>query len=562
MATEVDVLIIGAGLYGIQAARTYLEIHPNAKLAILEASSYLGGVWSKERVYDSFRTQISIDFAHFSDVPLSVDREDSYNGFVYAGHVTSYNEDYVRSHVYNGTSILDRIKFDSRVQTLRKHNDQWIATVDGTSSTYTAAKVIDASGITSKPVIPKIPGQSNFRGVQIHNKDYAKSDILKDDAIERIAVIGGAKSAADMAYAAAKANKTVYWIIRKSGSGPAAFANPVANGPFKSGDDALLTRLLFPILVSKFVETGIVANFFNGTAFGRRILKAIWQFLESHLKKNAKYDRPDPHHNGFKNLKPDTSLFWQNDSTGVQQSDDFYDTLAERVKIIRDDTAGFEEKALRLVDGQKVEVDAVVYATGWDQAAPPYFETETAAALGLPVPYDSVDEKQQEKWKSLEAEADKAVLKRFPILANPPPYHKKKPKVTPYRLCNCILPVNDSSIVFLGRPVLLNAWRMAEVQSLWATAVLDGKLEVPMDKMEIDVAETVVWCRRRYLTKGQLANWFFWDQVAYTDSLLKELGLKSHLGKGNILTPTYASDLKGLLKEFEQKYYGEKKLEE
>ena len=41
-----DVAIIGSGLYGIQAARYYLEVHPEAKLVIFEADDVVGGVWS------------------------------------------------------------------------------------------------------------------------------------------------------------------------------------------------------------------------------------------------------------------------------------------------------------------------------------------------------------------------------------------------------------------------------------------------------------------------------------------------------------------------------------
>jgi hypothetical protein len=40
----VAVLIV-SGIYGIQAARTYLEIHPNDQVIILEAGKYPGGVW-------------------------------------------------------------------------------------------------------------------------------------------------------------------------------------------------------------------------------------------------------------------------------------------------------------------------------------------------------------------------------------------------------------------------------------------------------------------------------------------------------------------------------------
>ena len=41
-----DLAVVGAGIYGIQAARTYLELHPKDSVAVFEASSHIGGVWS------------------------------------------------------------------------------------------------------------------------------------------------------------------------------------------------------------------------------------------------------------------------------------------------------------------------------------------------------------------------------------------------------------------------------------------------------------------------------------------------------------------------------------
>lgn len=41
-----DLAVIGAGIYGIQAARTYLQIHPNDKVIVFETSGEVGGVWS------------------------------------------------------------------------------------------------------------------------------------------------------------------------------------------------------------------------------------------------------------------------------------------------------------------------------------------------------------------------------------------------------------------------------------------------------------------------------------------------------------------------------------
>lgn len=37
------------GLYGIQAARYYLDIYPDARLLMLEADDVIGGTWSSSR---------------------------------------------------------------------------------------------------------------------------------------------------------------------------------------------------------------------------------------------------------------------------------------------------------------------------------------------------------------------------------------------------------------------------------------------------------------------------------------------------------------------------------
>lgn len=43
-----------AGLYGIQAARYYLDVHPDAKLLLLEADDVVGGTWSSSRCFSFF----------------------------------------------------------------------------------------------------------------------------------------------------------------------------------------------------------------------------------------------------------------------------------------------------------------------------------------------------------------------------------------------------------------------------------------------------------------------------------------------------------------------------
>ena len=510
-------------------------------------------------MYDAFWTQASIGMAEFSDVPLNLSWSESNHGFFPAKHVTTYLEAYVDSHVYSGRSLRSRIQFNMSVQHLSKHEHVWIASTasrSGGRATYRAPKIIDASGITSIPSTPRIPGQDVFKGLQIHSKDFPKSDLLTNPAYHRVLVLGGAKSAADIVYAATKAGKSVSWVIRRSGSGPAAFTAPPGLGTYRSNNESFYNHWMSYFLLSAFQKESWVTWFLNRTAVGRRLARALWTFLDVATRKSARYNRPDGRRNGFHHLEPDTTLFWQNDSTGVNQREDFWDLVAEKVRVYRQDTERIEETGMLLVDGKKVDADAIVYATGWKHAHP-FLDESLAAELGLSVPKETSRAKDIRRWEELERSADVEVLHRFPELKSAPETPVSAAPPTPLRLYKSILPLNDHSIVFLGQFTIGNAFITAESQSLWATAALDGTLVLPpAPEMEYDVAQTIAWCRRRYLAKGQSGNWFYWDVIPYTDMLLDQLGLQSHQRKGwftYLVEPFYSKTLRGLIPEYREK---------
>ena len=57
-AAEYDLCVIGAGTSGVASARFYLDVHPNAKVVLLERDHSVGGVWSSG-MYDEIATHIS-----------------------------------------------------------------------------------------------------------------------------------------------------------------------------------------------------------------------------------------------------------------------------------------------------------------------------------------------------------------------------------------------------------------------------------------------------------------------------------------------------------------------
>lgn len=51
-----DLVVIGAGLHGLVTTKTYRDVHPHASIFVLDKSSSIGGVWSKDRLYPGLHT--------------------------------------------------------------------------------------------------------------------------------------------------------------------------------------------------------------------------------------------------------------------------------------------------------------------------------------------------------------------------------------------------------------------------------------------------------------------------------------------------------------------------
>lgn len=517
-------------------------------------------------MYNDFWTQTPLGILEFSDQPIhDVPESDTHYGFFKASHVTSYLENYCKSRAYSGTSLESRIRLNTPVHKIIKEGSTWNIHAHSKGGVrFQTPSVIDATGMTSEPNWPHLEGRESFKGDVIHHKDFAKFEASPAfSSVKKVIVIGGAKSAADVAYSCAKAGKRVTWIIRRSGSGPAAFVSAKGSMGYKNSNEFFYTRLTSLFLVSLFsLQTRFsqVLGWLNQTRIGQALLKRTWTRINAQAHAEARYDRPEGKENGFFNLKPDTEIFWQNDSTGVNQRDDFFDMISRHVKVFREDISGMDAEGLLLSNTSDacVPADVVICATGW-KGTHPFIEKKTAVSLGLPGNPRIVEDDQAAYWQKSIKSAEHQVLGNFPVLDSSWAHEQKasgvlEEKTLPLRLWKAVAPVQDQSILFLGQLMLGNHFRAAEVQALFACAVLDGKVAVPAKSdMEAEIAETVAWCRRRYLKKGSRGNWFYWDMVPYTDMLLAELGLKSHRHASwikDLTRPCYAKDLRGLVDEF------------
>ncbi|KAL8631931.1 hypothetical protein Q9189_002306 [Teloschistes chrysophthalmus] len=516
--------------------------------------------------------------------------KDQYYGFFPAKYSTAYLEEYVDNHIYDGQTIRERILFNSHVDNLTRHegcnvayegsqpSGHWKVTCN-TNHSICAWKIIDATGMTSQPYIPSLHGSHDFRGKSLHQKFFGQEEeaLLMSPSVQNVCILGGAKSAADVAYAFAKApgeaRKNVHWVIREDGNGPSAFFSAAAmSDRYANSNEGFYNRFLAGFLPNTFGRRwSLMKWLLQGTILGRWYTTRLWDGFDKGLRSLMNYQREEGRDMGFANLEPDTPIFWQNDSSGVANRPDFISTLATKVQIYRQDISHLSADSITLrprSDSCKNEkpltipVDVIVYCTGWS-ARTTFLPSDQASTFGLSVPLGAANPQTQQHWQSLEQAADASIFSHFPTLRHPPAYHKTEPTQTPFRLYKAIAPPMDvhstRSIVFLGKMVVGNNFRTAEAQALWALAYLDGRIkDLPAEgQIEREVAETVAWDRRRYLNKGELGSWFYYDVVDYADALLEQLGLDSHRkGKGwygDLVDPCFASDLKGLTQEYVMK---------
>ena len=246
--------------------------------------------------------------AEFSDRPMaSPPPDDIYWGFFPAKYTTAYLESYVDDHTNQGQTIRDRIFFETRVSGVKKSRDGiWTISCEKQRSIL-AIKLIDATGLTSEPYIPTIRGSETFEGLAMHHKAFGQSTFLSNPSKKHIMVLGGGKSAADVAYAAAKAGKTVSWVIREDGNGPAAFFPPQpVSQRYANSNEGFYNRYMASSLPNMFGSKGVLAMILHGTWLGRIYLRRRWKGFDAGLRGLMNYQRQDGTETGFSNLEPDT----------------------------------------------------------------------------------------------------------------------------------------------------------------------------------------------------------------------------------------------------------------
>ncbi|CAI4213413.1 unnamed protein product [Parascedosporium putredinis] len=200
MAAKVapTIAVVGLGALGLVTVKNLLE--EGFDVTGFDSNEYVGGLWhyvakdstsvlkSKRRLhFIATVINVSAERGCFTDFPFPPDSEP----FVPASVVEEYLENYadnfnLRPHLRLGTPI--------RRVARAEHGDKWAVTLDKTGEVVYFDKVVMATGIGQRPLIPEFPGVEKFTGQTLHSQGFKNGEDFKG---RKVLVIGISNSGAD-----------------------------------------------------------------------------------------------------------------------------------------------------------------------------------------------------------------------------------------------------------------------------------------------------------------------------------------------------------------------------
>lgn len=343
--TDFDVLIIGAGISGIDAAYHLQQHHPDRRFAILEQHSTFGGTWHTHR-YPGARSDSDLYTFGFGWKPwtgTSIASADEIRD--YLGEALSEN------------GLDGHIRYRHRVVAADWADDHWSLLVegpDGTRAPLTCSFLWMCQGYYrhEEGYTPDFDGMDSFAGQIVHPQTWPED---MDYAGKRVVVIGSGATAATIVPAMAEAASHVTMLQRS----PTYFYPRPKVSPLEE----LLAPLALPpewtheILRRRYLlESGVTAR------RAREEPDALRADLLAGARAYLGEDFPiDPH---FSPSYPP----WRQRIAVVPDGDLFQAISRGDASVVTDEIERFTPSGLRLVSGADLEADIVITATGFNMS--------------------------------------------------------------------------------------------------------------------------------------------------------------------------------------------------
>jgi cation diffusion facilitator CzcD-associated flavoprotein CzcO len=316
------VCLIGAGCSGITTAKRLKEY--DVDYDQFELSDDVGGNWyydnpnGRSAVYESLHIDTSTTRLQFEDYPAPEDFPD----FPHHTLIHQYFRDYT-----DHFGLRDHISFNTGVERAVRRPDGWDVTLS-TGETRHYTDLVVANGHHWSPRLPDHPG--HFDGVLLHSHDYRTPFDPVDLRGETVVVVGMGNSAMDIA-----SELSPRWMAKKLyvSARRGVWVLP----KYRNGQPA--DKVMAPPDVPR--EEGLRAS--------RALIREL-------VGRMSDYGLPEPDHEPL--------------SAHPSVSADFLTRAGSGDIHLLPAIDRLEGRVVHLTDGDAVEADVLIYATGYEMKFP------------------------------------------------------------------------------------------------------------------------------------------------------------------------------------------------
>ena len=342
-----DVLIVGAGLSGIDAAHHLQKLCPKKTYVILEQRQQIGGTWDLFR-YPGIRSDSDMLTMGYSFRPWTSPKAISPGDAI---------RDYI-SDTAHDEGIDTHIRFGHRIESASwsTADAQWTVHLTRTApdgrqeaAALTCNFLFSCAGYYrySSGYTPEFPNIDRFQGQVVHPQAWPEN---LDYSGKRVVIIGSGATAVTLVPAMSKTAAHVTMLQRS------------------------------PTYVISLPEKDVIANFL------RRILPSMWAYKLSRWKNVAfmtyiyqfSQRYPDfmkqsivkkasehlgPHYDVQTHFTPSYKP-WEQRMCLVPDADMFEAIKSNRASVVTDQIEAFTPTGIRLKSGQELPADIIVTATG------------------------------------------------------------------------------------------------------------------------------------------------------------------------------------------------------
>ena len=337
-----DTLIVGAGISGIAAAIRLDQAGLN-NYVIIEKSNRVGGTW-RENTYPGCGCDVPSSLYSYSFAPSTKWS----HLFARQPEILNYLEE-----VSEKFKVKPQIQFNCELMSAIWQEDQHLWKLTTSTEVYWAKVAIFATGPITESQIPKLDGLDTFTGEMFHSAKWNHDYDLTD---KRIAVIGtGASAIQFIPQIQPKAKKllvfqrTAPWVV------------PKPDMPLGEFSKSMIAK--YPVLQKSWRK--VVAQSLNAINFGLRNPIALQPF--NHVFKQVlKYQVSDPQLR--KDLTPNFTLGCKR----LLFANNYYPAIqADNTKLIPHGLTKVEGNTVIAANGERHEVDVIIWGTGFDVSHPP-----------------------------------------------------------------------------------------------------------------------------------------------------------------------------------------------